>query len=415
VLVTPALALALALRTARAAGVIRSTTAGVAGALGMVPLAPAAAGPAPRMRAPVRAWALRCAATVVVGTFALAAGTLIREAAIAEVPGRPASAFGPPMSVWLETPGGIAVDASGDIYFADPHNAVIRRMDAVTLAVAPFAGDQGLGAGFAGDGGAAAHAQLDEPNGVAIAPDGDVIIADTQNHRIRRVDAETGAITTIAGSGEATFGGDGGPAPLAALDQPSAVACAPNGDIYIADTMNNRVRMVEAATGIIRTVAGMGEVEEMGPLGDGGPATDARLFMPSDVALAPNGDLYVADMHHNRVRRVDAATGVITTVAGDGGFGNAPDGLPATEASLAGPAGIALVPGAPGAPPRLLIADSYNAAVRVVGEDGVMRRLVDGSQVAFGAPSRVAYAPRTGWLYVADSSEGRLVALPAPR
>jgi hypothetical protein len=106
---------------------------------------------------------------------------------------------------------------------------------------------------------------------------------------------------------------------------------------------------------------------------------------------------------------------VITTVAGDGGFGNAPDGLPATEASLAGPAGIALVPGAPGAPPRLLIADSYNAAVRVVGEDGVMRRLVDGSQVAFGAPSRVAYAPRTGWLYVADSSEGRLVALPAPR
>ncbi|MSR35091.1 MAG: glycosyltransferase [Gemmatimonadetes bacterium] len=416
VLLTPGLALALALRTARTAAVMRTTIERVAASAGMVPLGAGVAVASARPRASARAWAVRSAALVVMGTFVVAGGTLLREAAIAQVTGTSGQAarYGRPMSVWLETPGGIAVSPSGDIYFADPHNAVIQRMDATSLTVTSYAGDHDLGAGFGGDGGAAGRALLDEPNGVAIAPDGDVIIADTQNHRIRRVDKETGTITTIAGSGVASWDGDGRPALETALDQPSAVACAPNGDIYIADTMNNRVRVIEHATGLVRTVAGDGRVAETGPVGDGGPAQDAQLFMPADVAVAANGDVYIADMHHNRVRRVDARTGVITTVAGNGRFGNATDGLQATEGSLAGPAGIALVPGL-GPVPRLAIADSYNGVLRMVGADGIMRRVVEGSDVLLGAPSRIAYAPQTGWLYVADSNEGRLVALPVPR
>ena len=198
----------------------------------------------------------------------------------------------------------------------------------------PIAGNHDLGAGFSGDGGLAIRARLDSPDGVAIAPDGALLVADSYNQRIRRIDPKTGVITTVAGSGVADFNGDGLPALETHLDQPVAVACAPNGDIYIADTMNNRVRRVDHVTGLVTTVAGDGEVAEEGPIGDGGPATAAHLFMPSDIALAPNGDLYIADMHHNRIRRVDARSHVITTVAGTGAFADNGDGGPATAASL---------------------------------------------------------------------------------
>src|SRR4029453_6694103 len=154
-------------------------------------------------------------------------------------------------------------------------------------------------------------AQLEQPDGVAIAPDGDIIVADSHNDRIRRVDQQTGVITTIAGSGENGYDGDEKPATEAALNTPSAGAAAPNGDIYIADTLNYRVRMIAARTGLIHTVAGDGSPGDPQNVGDGGPATSAHLNMPSDVAIAANGDIYIADMHHNRVRKVDAKTHVI--------------------------------------------------------------------------------------------------------
>ena len=122
----------------------------------------------------------------------------------------------------------------------------------------PYAGNHDLGSGFSGDDGPASDAQLDTPDGVAIAPDGDLIVADSHNDRIRRVDRPTGVITTIAGSGENGYDGDEKPAIEAALNTPSAVAAAPNGDIYIADTLNYRVRMIDAKTGLIHTVAGDG-------------------------------------------------------------------------------------------------------------------------------------------------------------
>src|SRR5205814_6736891 len=132
--------------------------------------------------------------------------------------------------------------------------------------------------------------------------------------RIRRVDKPTGLISTIAGSGENGYDGDDKLATSAALNTPYAVACAPDGTIYIADTLNYRVRVIDPKTSLIRTVAGDGTGGEGDQIGDGGPATSAHLNMPSDVAVAPNGDLYIADMEHNRVRKVDARTHVMSTI-----------------------------------------------------------------------------------------------------
>ena len=267
--------------------------------------------------------------------------------------------------------------------------------------------------GFSGDNGPATKAQLDSPDGVAIAADGDLIVADSHNDRIRRVDQATRVITTIAGSGENGYDGDDKPAIEAALNTPNAVATAPNGDIYIADTLNNRIRMIDHATGFIHTVAGDGETGANGPIGDGGPATSAHLFMPSDVQIASNGDIYIADMHHNKVRKVDAVTRIITTVAGNGMFGASGDNGPATQASLAGPAGLALVEDTLGRL-TIFIADYYNGTVRAVDLNGIMRNVSDEGRVKFGAPSRVAFARSTGWLYVADSSNHQVVALNIP-
>src|SRR5437667_7315340 len=153
----------------------------------------------------------------------------------------------------------------------------------------PFAGDHDLGTGFSGENGPAIAAQLDTPDGVTIAPDGDLIVADSHNDRIRRVDRPTRVITTVAGSGEAGYDGDDKPATEAALNTPNAVWATPNGDIYIADTFNHRIRLIDHVTGFIHTIAGDGEPGGTGPLGDGAAATSAHLLMPTDVAVAPNG------------------------------------------------------------------------------------------------------------------------------
>jgi hypothetical protein len=172
--------------------------------------------------------------------------------------------------------------------------------------------------------------------------------------------------------------------------------------------------MIDAKTGLIHTVAGDGSPGDPQNVGDGGPAAQAHLNMPSDVAIdRVSGDIYIADMHHNRVRRVDAKTRIITTVAGTGEWGFAGDDGPAIRARLAGPAGIAVVP-EPGGKVTLFVADFYNERVRAVGPDGIIRDLTAEGGVAFGAPTRVAFAstgPRRGWLYVADSSQDRIVPL----
>jgi hypothetical protein len=329
-------------------------------------------------------------------------------------------AAGPQVSTFLDTPGGIAIDVNGDLYIADSNHDVIVRAFADRTNpkdLPPVAGVKGT-TGFDGDNGLATKALLDTPDGVCIAPDGDLVIADSHNDRIRRVDRPTHIITTIAGSGLNGYDGDDKPAVEAALNTPSAVACAPNGDIYVADTLNYRVRLIEARTGLIHTVAGDGTPGDINDIGDYGPATAAHLNMPADVQIAPaTGDIYIADMHHNRIRKVNPVSRLIMTVAGSGTFGPGGDDGPAIAANLAAPSGIAIVPEAGGAV-TIFIADYYNQQVRAAGPDGIMRNVSDEGGVAFGTPSRVAFAlsgPRRGWLYVTDSSNDEVIAVNIPK
>ena len=419
--VTVALAAFVAWRLAQAVAIARRGIEKVTLGSGMVVIRGKPARVPLIAPSPLRTYGLRSAMIFTIMILSLAASTfMLREATTGPVIGGRkgyAGDFGPGMQAWLDTPNGIVAAPNGDVYFADSNNDVIRRIDPITSVITTIVGNHDLGSGFSGDNGPALEAQLDTPDGVTVAPDGDLVVADSHNDRIRRIDKPTWVITTIAGSGENGYDGDEKPAIEAALNTPGAVAAAGNGDIYIADTLNYRVRVVEANTGLIHTVAGDGQPGDAQDIGDGGPATSAHLNMPSDVAIAPNGDIYIADMHHNRVRKVDAKTHIITTVAGNGKWGTGGDNGPATNAMLSGPAGIALMP-EPGNKVTVFIADFYNGHVRAVGPDGLIRDLTEEGRDAFGAPSRLAYAtlgPHRGWLYVADQTDDRIVPLIIPR
>src|ERR1039458_8347149 len=198
--------------------------------------------------------------------------------------------------------------------------------------------------GFAGDNGPAIAAELDTPMGLAVDATGNLYIADSHNHRVRVVTAATGVIATVAGTGAAGFFGDGGPAKAAMLDLPTALALDSAGNVYVADTDNHRIRRIAAATGKIATVAGNG-VE--GFAGDAGPATAASIDSPSGLAVDAAGNLYLADTHNGRVRAGAAATGGISTLAGVGAVGGnvqafGGDGGPATAAGMVLPRGLTL-------------------------------------------------------------------------
>ena len=232
----------------------------------------------------------------------------------------------------------MALDDAGNLYVADTVNNRIRKVDAAGV-ISTVAGDGTLG--YGGDGGAAVAAQLHFPAGVAPDGAGNLYIADVHNHRIRKVDA-AGVISTVAGSGRSGFGmggygGDGGAAVAAQLNTPTGVALDRAGNLYIADWSNHRIRKVNAA-GVITTVAGNG-TEGYG--GDGGAAVAAQLNAPSVVAPDGAGNLYIADVGNDRIRKVDSS-GVITTVAGTGTFGFSGDGGPAVAARLWNPYGVAL-------------------------------------------------------------------------
>jgi sugar lactone lactonase YvrE len=313
---------------------------------------------------------------------------------------------GPATSASLSFPEGVAVDASGNLFIADAGNSRIGRVDAATGIITTVAG---VGAGgFSGDGGPATSASLFFPEGVAVDALGNLFIADTSNNRVRRVDAATGIITTVAGDGASGFSGDGGPATSASLNSPRGVAVDASGNLFIADFSNDRVRRVDAVTGTITTVAG-------GVFGDGGPATGASLNRPFEVAADGSGNLLIADFSNNRVRRVDAATGIITTVAGDGAFGFSGDGGPATSASLGFPSGVAVDSSG-----NLFIADFSNRRIRrvdaatgiitTVAGDGGSRFSGDGgpaTSASFSSPRGVA-VDASGNLFIAVRGNSRV-------
>jgi len=303
--------------------------------------------------------------------------------------------------------GGVTIDSAGDVLVADAQIGLIRRFHPQTSLDALRASDR---LGSASRRLVGVPVPFDGAADIVLAVDGDYFVADSRNNRICRIDRPSGRTITIAGSGAGGFDGDRKQAAQAALNGPSGLAVARNGDLYIADTLNNRVRLVEQATGMIRTIAGTGTAGDPSLVGDGGPAMAAHLLNPVGVALAPNGDVYIADTGHNRIRRIVAATGVITTVAGDGLPGVAGDGGPATLARLAAPMGVAVVP--TGKTVTLYIADSLNGRIRVLDPDGAISTL--GGQLRFVMPSRLSYH-HSGWLYVKDSSSSGVTAVSLSR
>jgi cysteine-rich repeat protein len=235
----------------------------------------------------------------------------------------------------LGIPYAIALDHDGNLLVADTGNHKVRRVDALTGIITSIVG---VGtAGFSGDDGLGADAQLNQPGGVVVDSAGNLMVADTHNHRVRRVDAQTGVISTIAGIGSASFSGDGLLATAAELNYPFNLTIDGADNLFIMDYYNSRVRRVDATSGIITTVAGDG-VADFG--GDGGPATAAHINGPDAIAADAQGNLFIADSDNSRIRRVDNLTGIITTVAGNGGWDFSGDFGPAVMASLAYPTGV---------------------------------------------------------------------------
>ncbi len=247
----------------------------------------------------------------------------------------------PAASASFDLPSSIAIDSSGNIYIADTTNSVVRKIAAGTGIITTIAGKVGAG-GYNGDGGPAVNASLFYPYGVAVDSSGNVYIADTYDNVIRKITASTGIISTVAGYGaQQGFGGDGGSATASgvALDYPKGVFVDSAGNIFIADTGNNRVREVTASSGNINTVAGNG-VE--GSLGDGGPATSAELYDPIGLAVDSSGNLYIASTLNNKIREVSGGT--INTLAGDGAPVYFGDGGNPIYAGLNHPQGVAVNP-----------------------------------------------------------------------
>ncbi len=234
----------------------------------------------------------------------------------------------------LSGPEGIALDTAGNIYFVDNGNNVIRRIDAVTLKISTVVGDGSGITGYAGDGGLATAATLNSPERIAIDAANNLYIADEYNFVVRKVDANTNIITTVAGSGVQGFSGDGGLALNAAINNLVGIVVDASGNIFIADQGNNRVRKITAADKKITTVAGTGAQYYTS---DGVLAYNAAIGKPTDVLVDKAGNLLIADFVNNRVRKVDASSNIISTLAGDGsdGFTGAPDALRAQLAPQA--------------------------------------------------------------------------------
>jgi|GEM_PF-261746 len=295
---------------------------------------------------------------------------------------------GPAVDATLNFPNVVVVDKSDNVYISDQFTSRIRKVTPdgriSTIAGTGEGLVTGFAGGFGGDGGPATQALLNQQVGLAVDRDGNLFVADRINHRIRRIDAGTGVITTVAGAGMAGFSGDGGPATQAEINLPTGVAVDGAGNLYIADTGNQRIRRVSAADGRISTIAGTGAI---GFSGDGGPAAGAliNLAYPATLTVDAAGELYFADRANHRIRKITLNTGIITTVAGTGvatfnGDGTAPAGT-----ALSFPTSVAF--DSTGA---MIIADSGNNRIRRVRPANALRTLANVSAASFSATAGLA-------------------------
>jgi uncharacterized protein (TIGR03437 family) len=294
----------------------------------------------------------------------------------------------------LIEPFAIVLDASNNVYFTEPEDGRVRKITISTGDISTVVGNGNLG--FSGDGGAATSAMMHLDTGLAIDSSGNLYIADSLNNRVRKVTGTT--IATIIGNGVLSYSGDGGPATAAQLSAPEAVAVDASGNVYIADTANNVVRQI-SAKGVMNTIAGNGTA---GFGGDGGAATAAQLSSPQGLAVDASGDVFVSDTANARVRKISGGT--ITTVAGSGTQGYAGDGATATSAQLNTPVGLAVDKSG-----NLYITDVDDSVVRKVSSGGIITTVAgNGSQGYAGDTGPAASAMLNGPEGVAVDASGNL-------
>jgi DNA-binding beta-propeller fold protein YncE len=311
----------------------------------------------------------------------------------------------------VNNPYGIIFGPDGAIYFCDLDNQRIRRLDLKTNLVTTIAGSGEKG--YRGDGGPATQASLNMPHEIQFDVAGNLYIAERDNHVIRKVEANTHVISTVAGTGVGGFGGDGGPAVKAQLRQPHSIVFDRDGTLLICDIGNQRIRRLHLDTGLIETYAGNGQASDTP---DGAPVSRAPLRGPRTMALAPNGDLYLALREGNAILRIDARTQTLHRVAGTGEQGYSGDGAPAMNAKLGGPKGLAYARG------ELFVADTENHAVRRIDLTTGIITTVLGTGVRGDGPEPAplqcklsrphgVLADASGTLFVSDSEAHRIRVL----
>ncbi len=259
---------------------------------------------------------------------------------------------------FMEQPSAVALDAGGNLYIADTGANLVRKVNLATGIISNVAGTGT--SGYSGDKGLAADANLDAPAGVAANAVGDLFIADTGNNVIRRVFARGGIVVTVAGTGNRGYSGDGGDATSAQLNHPQSVALDAAGKMFVADSGNNVIRVIDPVTQSIATIAGNGTA---GFSGDGDQAVNAQLHDPSDIALDASGNLYIADTGNARIRKLNSKSGMLETLAGSAMAGVQGDGGPADAAALTTPTGVAV-----DSRGQVWVADPGNDTVRRISD-----------------------------------------------
>jgi DNA-binding beta-propeller fold protein YncE len=300
----------------------------------------------------------------------------------------------------LNNPFDLAFDPDGNLCFSDTYNHCIRRIDARTGIISTIAGTGE--AGFAGDGGPATQAQMNQPYGIVIDRSGNCYVADRLNGRVRRIDCASGVIATLAGDGSGKFSGDSGPSNRAGLAEPNGLALdRGHRRLFIADVADHRVRVIDLASGVITTFAGTGNGRHAG---DGGPAASADVFGARAVALAPDNSLYIMERQGSSVRRVN--NGIIETVAGTGARGYAGDGHDAHQAVFDAPKEMAVDPSG-----NIFIVDTENHVIRLIdGKTWIVTTIAGNGEPGphgLARPHGAVVGP-DGEVYVGDSENHRV-------
>ncbi len=319
---------------------------------------------------------------------------------------------GPAAAAQIANPYGLETGPDGALYICEIDTHRVRRVDLKTGQISTAAGN-GM-QGYGGDGGSALEANLNQPYEVRFDGEGNMYFVEMQNNVVRRVDRRTGIISTVAGSGKRGFSGDGGPASQALLDRPHSIAFDSQGALYIADIGNHRIRRVDLKTGRIETFAGTGERK---PAPDGAPVDGTPLNGPRTMAFDRNGDMWLALREGNAVYRVDMKNRTLHHVAGTGEQGYSGDGGPARQAKLSGPKGIAVGPDQ-----AVYLADTESHTIRridpktgvivTVAGDGTRHDGPDGDPLGCGlARPHGVFVGADGAIYVGDSENHRVRVL----